>query len=177
MKTMPPPCCVVVTNVALVANQVGNASPACVLTCTHRLVELTKSGCVAIDDDWRILREYMHKLSPSGQPGPGDAFLRWLLTNQANPERCLQVKLTPRSADENDFEEFPSHRGLSAFDPSDRKFVAVAATCPEGPASILQALDSKWWGWAGALAECGIVVDFLCPEEIAAKHREKMGPP
>jgi len=171
---MPTSHCVVDTNVALVANERGNASPDCVNACTQRLFKLTRSGCVVIDTEWRILREYHNKLSPSGQPGPGDAFLKWVLSNQANPERCKQVPLTPRAEDEQDFEEFPRHPGLSAFDPSDRKFVAVAAACPDG-AVILEATDSKWWGWAGALAECGIKVEFLCPEEIAAKHRDKMG--
>ncbi len=105
----------------------------------------------------------------------GDAFLRWVLTNQANPNRCRQVPLTP-SGSGYDFEEFPSHPGLAQFDPSDRKFVAVAAACPGGPAPILQAADSKWWGWKEALEDCGVFVDFLCPQEIAHKHAEKIGP-
>lgn len=142
--------------------------------CTSRLLEITKSGCVVIDNEWRILREYLNKLSPTGQPGPGDAFLKWLLTNQANPERCQQVQITPKPEDALDFEEFPRHPGLTAFDRSDRKFVAIALACAGG-AVILEAADSKWWGWADALRECGVQLDFLCPEEISARYQKKIG--
>lgn len=40
---------------------------------------------------------------------------------------------------------------------------------------ILQATDSKWWGWKDDLAEVGIAVQFLCPEYVEAKYAEKMG--
>jgi len=63
---------------------------------------------------------------------------------------------------------------LINFDPYDRKFVAVAATHPDRPA-ILQATDSKWWGWKEALAECGVIVEFLCPADIEAGYNRKFG--
>ena len=63
---------------------------------------------------------------------------------------------------------------MSKFDPSDRKFVAVANAHPGKP-SILQATDSKWWGWKDALLECGIKVEFLCPAEIANAYKRKFG--
>ena len=55
------------------------------------------------------------------------------------------------------------------------KFLAVAAAHEEHP-PILQAFDSKWWGWRDALAQVGISVHFLCKHEIAEKHAAKMGP-
>jgi hypothetical protein len=58
------------------------------------------------------------------------------------------------------------------YDPSDQKFLAVAAAHPDRP-PILQALDSKWWGWQSALGAIGVTIDFLCPGEIAAKHADK----
>ncbi len=33
--------------------------------------------------------------------------------------------------------------------------------------------DTKWWGWQEALAEVGVSIHFLCPQEIEKKHREK----
>ena len=45
---------------------------------------------------------------------------------------------------------------------------------PDKP-PILQATDSKWWGWKDALAEVGITVHFLCPDYVKAKYAEKMG--
>jgi hypothetical protein len=72
------------------------------------------------------------------------------------------------------YEEFPSHDGLNDFDRSDRKFVAVTNAHPDKP-PILQATDSKWWGWKDALAEVGITAHFLCPEYAEDKYAEKMG--
>lgn len=40
---------------------------------------------------------------------------------------------------------------------------------------IIEATDSKWWGWKEALEECGITVEFLCPDEIEEVYRRKMG--
>lgn len=73
-----------------------------------------------------------------------------------------------------DFVEFPNHPELQKFDRSDRKFVAVSVAHPDQP-PILQAADSKWWGWKEALAECGITVIFLCSDGIAEKYAKKMG--
>ena len=102
--------CVVDTNVPLTAN--GGEDPKCILACIDALRELMRSGHIVIDDKYLILKEYMHKLSPSGQPGVGDAFLKWVLNNQANVERCTQVPITPRQHDQ-DFVEFPSEAALS----------------------------------------------------------------
>ncbi len=68
----------------------------------------------------------------------------------------------------------PAHDDLHDFDNSDRKFVAVANAHPSKP-PILQATDSKWWGWKDALREVGVSVDFLCQEYIKAIYAEKMG--
>lgn len=122
---------IVDTNVAVVANGRGRspqASPSCVLRCVGRLRDLQLHHTLVLDDGWRILREYLRELSPAGQPGVGDAFLKWVLTNQANPARCEQVRIIPRDAAQPGGElcEFPDDPALAGFDPSDRKFVAVA---------------------------------------------------
>ncbi len=165
---------IVDTNVPLAANFEADVSDKCILTCVKHLKEIMENGCIALDEQWRILCEYMHKLSSSGQPGVGDAFLKWVLTNQANQDRCTLVTITPKADDEMDFLEFPNHPKLQNFDRSDRKFVAVSAAHPNHP-PILQTIDSKWWGWKYALAECGIEVFFLCPDEIAEKDAKKIG--
>jgi len=81
-----------------------------------------------------------------------------------------RVKITPNGASYN---EFPDHVGLENFDNSDRKFVAVANVHPTKP-PILQATDSKWWGWKTALFEAGITVHFICRNFIETKYSEKM---
>ncbi len=71
------------------------------------------------------------------------------------------------------YDEFPEHIDFAEFDTSDRKFVAVANAHIDKP-PILQATDSKWWGWKEGLEESGISVTFLCPDYIKAKYQEKM---
>lgn len=160
---------VVDTNVPLVANlSHPGASPSCVESCVQALGEVTSGGRrLALDDSWLIVKEYGNKLSAARQPGVGDAFLKWVLTNHANPACCDKVAIVP-TGDARGFEQFPDHAGLATFDPADRKFVAVAAAHPDRP-PIQQAVDSKWWGWRDALREAGVVVDFLCPAEVGAE--------
>lgn len=153
---------VIDTNVAVVANAKHlEASPQCVRECVQRLESIHQNGYVAVDDGWRIIREYRQNLSESGQPGVGDRFLKWLLQNHANPDRCVKVALTVIDEAAQEYVEFPSVAGLTGFDPSDRKFVAVANAHPDKP-SILQAVDSKWKAFGPAFLEAGITVDFLC---------------
>ena len=152
---------VVDTNVAVVANgKHPAASPECVRACVHRLEQVRQSR-VVIDDNWRILREYRSNLSESGQPGVGDRFLKWLLQNHANRQRCVKVTLTPNDEAAQIYAEFPASPALAGFDPSDRKFVAVSNGHRAKP-PILQAVDSKWRGFESALAAAGIHVEFLC---------------
>lgn len=164
---------VVDTNVPLCANGQSHVSAKCVSVCARKIGDIQKRGGLVLDDGWRIVREYMNKLSQSGQPGVGDAFLKWVLTNMKKPKICEMVPLTPKSSNPDSYEEFPSHSGLKYFDPSDRKFVAVAAAHPEHP-PIMQAADSKWWGWKKPLKESGVDVEFLCPDEIQEKYHQKM---
>lgn len=85
---------VVDTNVGVVANDRVDDRPepphfpASIGSCVGFLREVMRSGRVAIDDTWEIIHEYQARMRSSGQPGPGDAFLKWVLVNQANPARC-----------------------------------------------------------------------------------------
>jgi len=165
---------VVDTNVILVANhQHEGVSEVCVAACAKRLLDLTRSGRIAIDDSYRILREYQQKTQPHVGKRPGDAFVKWVLRNNANKERCDQVSLAGHS--EREFEAFPDDDRLTNFDPPDRKFVAVAAAHQHRP-PILQATDSKWVAWVPALAEHQIAVELLCPADIAKFHKKKTRP-
>lgn len=149
---------VVDTNVAVVANQsVPQASAQCVITCVRHLREITQHHAIVLDSGWRILTEYKNNLSQSGQPGVGDAFCKWALTNWANPQRCEQVAITEidESASWRGFVEFPDDLELQRFDPSDRKFVAVAVAQGETP-PVLNAVDSDWWEHRITLTRHGI---------------------
>ena len=113
----------------------------------------------------------MGNLKLSGQRGLGDVFMMWVHDRRWSLDASQRVSVT-RSGDS--YDEFPPHDGLEDFDISDRKFVAVSNAHPDKP-PILQATDSKWWGWKEALKECGIEVAFLCPEYVEAVYASKIG--
>lgn len=158
---------IVDTNVPVVANgRSDQVSIECVLACAQQLQQITQQGRLILDNQWHILREYMRHLSPSGQPGVGDAFLKWVFNNMANPARIEMVFITPANPDDpdgTDFQEFPDNPVLANFDPSDRKFVAVCVAHPQHP-PIFNATDRDWWDFRHALSDHGVQVRFLCKE-------------
>lgn len=166
---------VVDTNVAVTANGANVESSAeCMVASIAALHGVLARGHVYIDDGGAMMAEYRRNLPVRGQPGAGDLFLRWLLTHEWGGARVTRVRITPKEGDPTDYEEFPAAPAGVAYDPSDRKFLAVAASHERHP-HILQATDSKWWGWREALAVHGVRVRFLCPAEIEAKFRQKLG--
>jgi hypothetical protein len=115
---------------------------------------------IVIDDLMVIMREYQHNLNLRGQPGVGDEFFRWAWNNQAVPQRCEKVTITP--SNETGYAEFPDNMELAAFDWDDRVFVATALTSQNNP-SILDAVDSDWWDYREPLQAEGVTLFFLCP--------------
>ncbi len=167
--------CVIDTNVAKTANAANpGAPPDCVAASAKTLQAVMQGGHVFLDHDRLILAEYVRNLNAQGQPGPGDAFLKWILTHEWNGEKVTRVTITPKAHDDDDFEELPAPPNGVVYDRSDRKFLAVAAAHADRP-PILQSFDSKWWGWKEALAAVRVSIHFICPDAIEAKHAEKMG--
>ena len=154
---------VVDLNVAIVAN--GNKSPqadaVCQLACIHSLIKV-RQNLICLDDGDHILCEYRRHLSPSGQPGVGDEFMYWLCENQYTVDTCERVPIHEHQ--ERGFDEFPDDLALQAFDPSDRKYVAVALASKNHP-TILNAVDSDWQDFDEALKKHGVVVEVLCPAD------------
>lgn len=164
--------CVVDTNVLMTANGANTgASPDCAARSARALAAVMESGHVFIDSGRRILREYGANLD-AAPPGPGKAFYKWLLTHEWRAPRVTHVKITRTQSDEEDYVELPAPPEGVVYDPSDRKFLAVAAAHPERP-PVLQSFDSKWWGWRDALAQAGVTIHFVCAHEIEQKHAEK----
>ena len=175
---------VIDTNVAKVANdRADDASDLnsysdipdnCILESIRQIKNVTEENyCLVVDDAGEIFQEYRNNLSLRGQPGVGDAFVKWVSDHQYNSSKVDRVPIT-KNGSSYEYKEFPDHPDLHNFDSSDRKFVAVANAHPEKP-PILQATDSKWWGWKDALAEVGITVCFLCQEFVEKKYADKMG--
>ena len=174
-----PNLCVVDTNVAKTANlaipiQDGPASDVpdeCILACLDAIEGVISKKRLVIDAGDEIFDEYRQQLLMSGQPGMGDRFMKWVHDHRWSLPESQRVVITPN---DESYDEFPTHDELSHVDTSDRKFVAVANAHSDKP-TILQATDSKWWGWKDALSECGVTVQFLCKCYIQTKYQEKMG--
>ncbi|RLB98170.1 MAG: hypothetical protein DRH34_14195 [Deltaproteobacteria bacterium] len=142
----------------------------CVQECVNSIEKIMKTGGLVLDSKNEIFDEYRGQLAMKGQPGVGDRFLKWLHYNQYSFPDSDRVNITKNG---DTYDEFPDHTDLIAFDISDRKFVAVANAHPDKP-PILEATDSKWWGWRNALKEATISVKFICPDYIKTKYHDKM---
>ncbi len=155
---------IVDTNVAVVANgESGQASKECEQACINRLERIMDGEInLVLDENWKILREYLRNLHSSGDD-VGDRFLRWVLNNRTS--QCDLASITPIEGSETEFKEFPDDPELQKFDPDDRKFIAVArAHCDKPP--ILQAVDTQWWDFRDVLYQHGVIVEFICEEDI-----------
>lgn len=172
-----PKKCLVDTNVPINANLATQPDPMsdvpdkCILECIRQIEYITQNGGLVVDNEGEIFREYINHLSLRGQPGVGDTFAKWVHDHQWNSQKIERISISKNG---NNYDQFPAHTGLKTFDNADRKFVAVANAHPNKP-PILQATDSKWWGWKDALAEGGITVHFLCPKYAEAKFVKKIG--
>ncbi|NCT67863.1 MAG: hypothetical protein GXC76_09475 [Rhodanobacteraceae bacterium] len=162
---------VVDTNVLLVAEgKHEDASEECVLSCVARLQKIMQGEIVVLDDGYRMLGEYQHKLDARRGKGVGTVFLKWLLQRQSNANHVVQVAITEHAND--CYKEFPVARLEPEFDPSDRKFPAVSNAHPSKP-PILQAADCKWLRWWPELRAAGISVHFLCPDDVCRFYEKK----
>ncbi len=165
------------TNIPKTANLATNPDTipqeltCCVNACIEAVQHVIKNGGLVMDAGDEIFDEYRHNLSLRGQPGVGDGFLKWVHDHRWSFPEEDRVVITKEG---ESYVEFPQHDGLALFDNSDRKFIAVSFAHPSKP-HILQATDSKWWGWNSALNEVGINVKFLCPDYIQTKYLEKIG--
>jgi hypothetical protein len=153
---------VVDTNVPIIAN--GRPDPsnggrvptvACRLAAIDFLEETLATRRVLIDIAGEIQAEYHRHLSPRGQPGVGDRF--YLQVLMSAPERVERLEL-PRDAT-GAYEHFPDDPALRGFDPSDRKFAAMARLT-QSP--VANATDTDWLYHNRALAANGITVQFVC---------------
>jgi hypothetical protein len=149
---------VVDTNVAIIANRTDEWPPECATACIDTVIEVTHGGGLVLDSLGLIVEEYLRYLDLSGEPGPGDAFMRWVFDNEYRTDLCTRVLIT--EDEDRGFVEFPEDDGLATFDRSDRKFVATAVS--HGSAEIVVGTDSDWWDHREASAEMGMKIQFLC---------------
>lgn len=137
-----------------------NDSPkkGCEARCIERLLEIQEyRNTVLWDDAGRIQGEYLGNIPFPHPPGVASRFLLWAWRGNSR-----RVVITPRHNDDRreDYEEFPDDPDLAGFDPSDRKYVAVAIASKENP-PILNATDTDWANDRVAL-ERYVRIESLC---------------
>lgn len=156
-------------NVLIVANDASRvlsgkntacpqADDSCRISAIEFLAHCRSGKCVVIDDIGLVIEKYREYMHGSGQPGSGDAFFRYLVENQYNPQRVRQVSLELHRF--RGFEKFPNDIDLRRFDPADRIFVALGNVTG---GTITNCVDSDYSEYAGALQSAGINVRELCP--------------
>ena len=158
---------IVDTNVGIIANDnIGDSirPPECIRACAGFIANLMASGRIVLDFGWEIISEYKHCMRSPGEPGVGDAFLKWVLTNHANPDRCHKVNIN----------EVVVPMELTDFDADDHKFIKTAVASPD--AQVAQAADSLWWKRRADFDRANIAVYFLCPNYIKSLSDRKHGP-
>lgn len=160
---------VVDTNVLATADgRATHAGTRCRQTCVDRLVRIRQFDALVLDRIRLILDEY-HRNVGSDRQQPGFAFVIWAETNQYNLNRCHLVSVHAL-AESGQLEDFPIDPDLASFDPSDRKFVAVALGSGLDP-PILNATDTDWWDFREPLERHGVKIELLCPELMASRGR------
>ncbi len=150
------------TNVAIVAN--GEADPsnggqppslACREAAIDFLMGLMEQGHVVVDSWGAVLEEYMRHLDAGKKPGVGHLFLLTIIRKRSLFARFVDL---PKLAD-GSYADFPDAPRLAKFDPSDRKFAALAR---RENVPVANATDTDWLKHEGPLADNGIRVQFLC---------------
>ncbi len=153
---------VVDTNVPIVANGRSDGPNAptidCRLASVSFLNKLLKNGKILLDQAGEIQEEYRTYLNPRGEPGVGDRFYLTIL--QSGVDKVERINLEKRA--DGEFCDLPQPVIDAGFDPSDRKFAALAGK--EG-VPIVNSTDSDWAEDLVVLNENGIKVVFLCGED------------
>ena len=158
---------VVDTNVLVVANgRKTHADEPCQDWCRKKIESVLKDGIIAIDDKNEILSEYGRHLSDSGLSGLGNAFYKHLFIYQGYRDRVLRIPITNSADDRRGFDELPEN----TLDPSDRKFLAVAA---KAKAVLLNATDSDWDEQKALIDKVGVKLDQLCPQHASKATRRQ----
>lgn len=156
---------VVDTNVPIVAN--GRPDPAngrmpsltCRAAAIRFLMDVLDRHKLLVDLGGEVQAEYRRHLNPSGEPGVGDRFYQELLNS--SPKRIERVELPKR--DDGQYVDIPQALIDAGFDPSDRKFVALAA---RESAPVANATDSDWIEHLVLLSELGIRIRHICGQNM-----------
>lgn len=146
------------TNVAVVANmQNEHVVSSCIDACISLIASIPGNHRIVIDESDQVRTEYAGALAMGKPFQLGAQFLVHVLRHQFDSKHVLRLALD--QLEDGSFADFPTSPGLATFDPSDRKFVALAV---RSGVPVTNAVDSDWADSAQDLEAAGVVVNFLC---------------
>ncbi len=164
-------------NVALLAGTPVSRIPADQLVCARECMRFIRDfinnpeSRLVLDDEGRILKEYRNANNVGEAPNLATMFSIWAHQHLAMESQDF-IHLDEIA--QNEYKEYPDDDQLKAFDPPDRKYIALAYKHPEKP-PIVEASDSKWWGIKEALKKYKIELVFIDEEYIKKKFEQKIG--
>lgn len=156
------------TNVAVVANrQNPGVAPDCIEACIVFLARARTEHVVLLDGGDEVRAEYVRALHQRRPYELGAQFLIHVYQQLGNPKRVRIVDLPKTTS--GAFVDFPQVPDLERFDPSDRKFAALAR---KTGTAVTNAVDGDWIEFLAPLCTNGIAVDFLCGSDKASWFTE-----
>ena len=142
----------------------------CSAACLQFISQLIHSSdTIVLDAGGEILNEYRRNINMAASDNAATVYLKWVLRKQLLGNADL-INIT--KIGNNSYKEFPASPGLKNFDPSDRKFVALAKAHPHHP-PIINGSDTDWWISREALQSEGVQVVFLCEEYMKERSKGK----
>lgn len=166
---------IVDTNVPLTAITTEETIPAVCRRACVKIIGRILAGdiLVVLDDQNEALREYRQQMYPDPNPSAGLAsqFLMYLFNYQYDLNRVRRVPI--QKLEDGSYDPFPDDDELRTFDPSDRKWVAIAISFENetsDKAAIVNATDSDWLHFEHTLQRLGIKIEFLCKDILKAKE-------
>jgi len=150
------------TNVWAVADERSGASLDCVERAQEWLRKLLSDAVLVVDGELRILQEYRNNISRQG------LWARMLQELQGSG-RIFWVDI---ECDEDGYAIVTDLNLPAAFDPSDRKFVAVACADRSRP-PIVNCVDTDWLMVERVLEAAGIDLVQLCKVDLQAMASRK----
>lgn len=118
-------------------------------------------GRLVVDLAGEIQAEYRRHLNPDGQPGVGDRFYQIVL--HSAPHLVERVDLAKRA--DGEYASLPQSLIDAGFDPSDRKFAAMAR---QEDIPVYNSTDSDWIEAEAILVSEAIEVRHLCGNNMTA---------
>jgi len=139
---MPNRCFIIDTNIFAAANGLANhLTEREINKCKQFIAALAGNSVISLDLQGEIFQEYFIYTNRSGQPGIGDAFVKYLWDRQSDKMHCEKVDI---EKNENGiYKQLNEKDGLLTFDSSDQKFIAVYLGSEKQPV-ICNACDSDW---------------------------------